>query len=109
MTELRVVVPDDVAERFATAAAQRGTSTEDVAAEVLITNVPNSTGEGFGFVALFEGPPGWSAAEAERRLEDGEDGECAHSDPWSNVTERSRWAGMRSSPSTRPATMASAE
>jgi len=42
MTELRVVVPDDVAERLASEAAQRGTSTEDVAAEVLERHVPRA-------------------------------------------------------------------
>ncbi len=35
MTELRVVVPDEIAQRLATEAAERGTSAEDVAAEVL--------------------------------------------------------------------------
>jgi hypothetical protein len=35
MTELRVVVPDETAERLANEAAERGRSAEDVAAEVL--------------------------------------------------------------------------
>ena len=39
MTELRVVVPDEIAERLASEAAERGTSAEDVAAEVLRTHV----------------------------------------------------------------------
>lgn len=39
MSELRVVVPDEIAERLASEAAERGTSAEDVAAEVLRTHV----------------------------------------------------------------------
>jgi hypothetical protein len=35
MTELRVTVPEEIAERLASEAAERGTSAEDVAAEVL--------------------------------------------------------------------------
>jgi hypothetical protein len=53
-TELRVTVSDEVAERLACAAAERGTSTEDLAAE-------------------FEAPDATTVAEAERQLEDGED------------------------------------
>ena len=40
MTELRVVIPDDIADRLATEAAERGTSAEDVAAEVLQRHAP---------------------------------------------------------------------
>lgn len=40
MTELRVIVPDEIAQRLASEAAQRGTSTEEVAAEVLVSHVP---------------------------------------------------------------------
>ncbi|MFZ2056788.1 MAG: hypothetical protein WAV54_05220 [Acidimicrobiales bacterium] len=40
MTELRVVVPDEIAERLAAEAADRGTSTEEVASEVLVLHVP---------------------------------------------------------------------
>jgi len=40
VTELRVVVPDEIAERLASEAAERGTSPEDVAAEVLKLHVP---------------------------------------------------------------------
>jgi len=43
MTELRVVVPDEIAERLATEAAERGTSTEEVAAEVLVSHVPTAS------------------------------------------------------------------
>ncbi len=42
MTELRVVVPDEIAERLASEAAERGTSAEDVAAEVLTLHVPGT-------------------------------------------------------------------
>ena len=40
VTELRVVVPDEIAERLAAEAADRGTSTEEVASEVLVLHVP---------------------------------------------------------------------
>ena len=40
MTELRVTVPEEIAERLASEAAERGTSVEDVAAEVLRLHVP---------------------------------------------------------------------
>jgi hypothetical protein len=42
VTELRVVVPDEIAERLATEGAQRGTSAEEVAAEVLRLHVPEA-------------------------------------------------------------------
>jgi hypothetical protein len=44
VTELRVVVPDEIAERLASEAAQRGTSPEDVAAEVLRLHAPARPG-----------------------------------------------------------------
>jgi hypothetical protein len=40
MTELTVVVPDEVAERLADEAHQRGMSAEAVASEVLTVHVP---------------------------------------------------------------------
>ena len=40
MTELRVVVPDEIAERLAAMASERGTSTENAAAEVLRLHTP---------------------------------------------------------------------
>lgn len=40
MTELRVVIPDEVAERLALTAAEQGTSAEDVAAQVLTSHTP---------------------------------------------------------------------
>ncbi|HLN16778.1 MAG TPA: hypothetical protein VK277_08520 [Acidimicrobiales bacterium] len=42
MTELRVMVPDEVAERLAKEAAARGSSPEDVAAEVLRIHTPEA-------------------------------------------------------------------
>jgi hypothetical protein len=69
MTDLHVHIPDEVAERLATEAAQRGTSTEDVAAEVLTLHAPNKTGEGLGFIALAHAKPGFSARAAEELLE----------------------------------------
>jgi hypothetical protein len=73
MVELQVTVPDEIAERLASAAAQRGTSAEDVAADVLEQHTPAaSKTKRFGFIGLFDGPVEVSVAEAERRLEDGE-------------------------------------
>jgi hypothetical protein len=79
VTELRVVVPDEIAERLASEAAQRGTSPENVAAEVLTLHVPAPPRLGrFGFVGIAKPKPGaLSVAEAERRLEDHLDEEFA--------------------------------
>ncbi len=41
MTELRVVVPAEVAKRLAQVANERGASAEDVAAEVLNSHAPD--------------------------------------------------------------------
>jgi hypothetical protein len=41
--EIRVVVPDEVAERLANEAAERGTSADDVAAEVLTEHANRQT------------------------------------------------------------------
>ncbi|HET7045580.1 MAG TPA: hypothetical protein VFI37_12080 [Gaiellaceae bacterium] len=74
MTELRVTLPDDVAERLASEAAERGTSAEDLAADLLRQHVPAGRGRSLSFVGMFEGVPGApSAAELQRQLEDGED------------------------------------
>lgn len=40
VTDLHVQIPDDVAERLASQASERGTSPEEVAAEVLRLHVP---------------------------------------------------------------------
>ena len=70
MTELRVVVPDEIAERLASEAADRGTSAEEVAAEVLRLHViPRSATGRFGFIGIGTARPGFSAREAEERLE----------------------------------------
>jgi hypothetical protein len=45
VSELRVEVPDEVAERLASEAAQRGTSPEDVAAELIVTHAPTARPE----------------------------------------------------------------
>lgn len=76
VTELHVLVSDEVAARLAAEAAERGTSTEDVAADVLTRHAPAAAANGrrfafFGIAAARPGAP--SAAEAERMLEDGLD------------------------------------
>jgi hypothetical protein len=74
MTELRVTIPDEVAEGLASEAAERGTTAEDLAADLLRRHVPAARRRPFSFVGMFEGAPGaLSVAELERRLEDGED------------------------------------
>ena len=69
VTELRVVVPDEIAERLAQQGADRGTSAEDVAAEVLRLHVPHGSDEGLGFIGLAQAKPGFSARRAEEQLE----------------------------------------
>jgi hypothetical protein len=71
VTELRVVVTEETADRLASEAAQRGTSAEDVAAEVLRLHLPPPPRTGrFGFIGIARAKPGaLSVAEAERRLE----------------------------------------
>ncbi len=74
MTELRVTIPDDVAERLASEAADRGTSPEDLAADLLSRHVPAARRRSLSFIGIADGLPGApSAAELERQLEDGED------------------------------------
>ena len=48
VTELRVNVPDDVAARLGAEAAQRGTSVEAVAADLLTRHVPAPATNGAG-------------------------------------------------------------
>ena len=69
VSELRVHLPDDVAERLAIAAAQRGTSAEDIAAEVLALHAPASPIRSLPFVAMFEAPPGFDVCSAEEQFE----------------------------------------
>ena len=74
MTELRVTIPDEVAERLASEAAEQGTSAEDLAADLLRKHVPATRRRSLSFIGMFDGAPGApSVAELERQLEDGED------------------------------------
>jgi len=63
VTELHVRITDDVAERLASEAAERGVTAEDLAAEVLTTHVPDaaspSPARGLSFIGL-GGEPGFS-------------------------------------------------
>jgi hypothetical protein len=72
VTELKVVVPDEVAERLASEAAARGRTTEQLAAEVLALHAPAPARGRLAFIGLFDPPVAVGAAEMERRLEDGE-------------------------------------
>jgi plasmid stability protein len=69
VTELRVTVPDEIAERLASEATEQGTSVEDVAAEVLRLHVSTARGDGLDFIALARSKPGFSARRAEEQLE----------------------------------------
>jgi hypothetical protein len=75
MTELRVTIPDEVAERLASEAAERGTSPEDLAADLLRRHLPTARGRSLSFLGMFDAVADGrtSVAEAERELEDGED------------------------------------
>ena len=74
VTELRVNVPDEVAERLASEAAERGTTAEDLAADVLRKHAPAPHGRSLSLIAFATALPGApTAAEAERMLEDGND------------------------------------
>ena len=76
MTELHVTISDDLAERLAAEAAERGTSAEDLAADSLRKYVAATRERSLSFIGMFEGVPGLpSAADLERRLEDGEEDE----------------------------------
>jgi hypothetical protein len=69
MTELRVTVPDEIAERLASEAAERGTSTEDVAAEVLELHAPRRSGSHrLGFVGIGRSGSGDSPAERHEEI-----------------------------------------
>ncbi len=69
MTDLHVHIPDAVAQRLATEAAQRGTSTEDVAAQVLSRYASNPQGRSLDFIGMFDAPVGFDAQGAEELLE----------------------------------------
>jgi hypothetical protein len=97
MTELHIHIPDDVADRLAAEAAQRGVAPETLLGEILAEQLPaprvlgfasldrSTSGkraaddedvlaDGFAFIGVGAGRPGApSAAEAEQRLEDGLD------------------------------------
>jgi len=70
MTELRVTVPDEIAERLVKEGAERGTSAEDVAADVLRLHVPAvPEGKRLGFIGMFDASPGFDVQRAEEQLE----------------------------------------
>jgi hypothetical protein len=69
MTDLYLHIPYEVAQRLATEAAQRGTSTEVVAAEVLSRYAPTPQGRSLDFIAMFDAPKGFDAQRAEELLE----------------------------------------
>jgi len=74
VTELRGNGPEETAKRLAREAADRGTFAEDVAAEVLNEHCAFTRQRSLPSSPCSRRPKGaLSVAEAERRLEDGED------------------------------------
>ena len=69
MTRITVEVDDEVAERVAAAAAERGVAAEALAAEVLAERFPSR--RTLGFVSLGRSTSGRTAAEDEEMLAEG--------------------------------------
>lgn len=71
MTKLQVQVRNETAEYLAAEAADRGTSLEDMAAEVLnehASSLGPSAGR-FAFIGMGQAKPGFSARQAEELME----------------------------------------
>ncbi len=69
VTELDVIVPGDIAERLQAAAASRGSTAEEVAADLISSHVPSVSGRPLSFLGMFEAPEGFDVASAEERYE----------------------------------------
>lgn len=69
MTKLTIEVPDEVAERVALAASERGVAPEALASEVLAERFPSR--RKLGFVSLGRSTSGRPAAEDEDMLAEG--------------------------------------
>lgn len=70
-TKLTVEVEDDLAERVAAAATERGVAPEALAAEILAGQFPPRRRLGFGFVSLGRSMSGRRASEDEAMLAEG--------------------------------------
>jgi hypothetical protein len=73
MVNVTVSLPDDLASRAEAAAAERGVTVDELASEAIeayVGNTPNGQKRSLSFIALGDGPDGFSAREAEERLED---------------------------------------
>lgn len=70
MAELRVIVSEETAERLAAQAAERSSSTEDVAAQLLEDHVtPSPRARSLPLIAMFDAPPEYHVQRAEEELE----------------------------------------
>lgn len=69
MTELHVQIPDEVADRLAAAAAERGTSSEDLAGEILAEQLPPR--RLLSFASLGRSTSGQRATDDENMLAEG--------------------------------------
>jgi hypothetical protein len=69
MTKFTIEVPDEVAERVARAASERGVAPEALASEVLAERFPSR--RKLGFVSLGSSTSGRTAAEDEDMLAEG--------------------------------------
>ena len=72
MVEVTVSLPDDVASRAASVAADRGVTVDELASEALeayLVDTPTSPSQTISFVGLGKASRGFSAREAEELLE----------------------------------------
>ena len=69
MTELRVLVPDELADMVANEARERGVTQDEVVVEAIREHVPRSPGGPLSFIGLGRAKPGFSTRLAEERME----------------------------------------
>lgn len=73
MVTVTVTLPDEVASRAASAAADRGVTVDELASDALeayLEGTPVPAARALSFVGLGEASSGFSARAAEKRLED---------------------------------------
>jgi hypothetical protein len=69
MTEMHVIIPDDVAAKVVSEARERGVSTDEVVVEALREHVPSEPSGIFGFIGIGRAKPGFSTRAAEEAME----------------------------------------
>ena len=68
MSDLHVHISQDLAERLALEAHQRGIALDQLVSEAIQTHLPPA-GAGLGFVGIGQAKPGFSARVAEEQME----------------------------------------